>query len=200
MPVMDGIELCQKVKSDVRYCHIPIVMLTAKVSLNDHVEALNSKSDAYIEKPFHLSELMAQVQNLLENRKLLCSAYMKSPFAMSENVAKNDIDNQFLKSLSDYIYSSIPDRDVTVEMLAAHANMSYRTLFRKIKGLTSLTPNEFIRYIKLKKATELLDGSIPIKRVAEMTGFSSTAYFTACFTKQFGISPGKVIEKNHKHK
>ncbi len=198
MPVMDGIELCQKVKTDIRFCHIPIVMLTAKVSLNDHIEALNSKSDAYIEKPFHIAELLAQVKNLLENRKLLCSAYVKSPFAKTENVSKNDMDNEFLKDLSDYVYSLIPDTDITVEMLADHMCMSYRSFYRKIKGLTSLSPNEFIRYCKLKKATELLDGTIPIKRVAEMTGFSSVAYFTACFTKQFGISPAKVASKNKK--
>ena len=197
MPVMDGIELCQKIKADIRYCHIPIVMLTAKVSLNDHIEALNSKSDAYIEKPFHLSELLAQVQNLLENRKLLCSAYVKSPYAMTENMARNDIDNQFLKKLSDFIYNVIPDKDVTVEMLAEHVCMSYRTLFRKIKGLTSLTPNEFIRYTKLKKATELLAQSLPIKQVAELTGFSSVAYFTSCFNRQFGVSPGKFISKSN---
>ena len=196
MPIMNGIELCQKVKADIRFCHIPIVMLTAKVSLNDHIEALNSKSDAYIEKPFHVAELLAQIENLLENRKLLCSAYVRSPFAITEIVSKNEMDNEFLKELSDYVYSLIPDTDITVEMLAEHVYMSYRSFYRKIKGLTSLTPNEFIRYCKLKKATELLDGTIPIKRIAEMTGFSSVSYFTACFTKQFGISPAKVAAKN----
>ena len=123
---------------------------------------------------------------------------MKSPFAKTENVSKNDMDNEFLKDLSDYVYYLIPDTDITVEMLADHMCMSYRSFYLKIKGLTSLSPNEFIRYCKLKKATELLDGTIPIKRVAEMTGFSSVAYFTACFTKQFGISPAKVASKNKK--
>lgn len=194
MPVMDGIELCRKIKEDIRFCHIPVIMLTAKVSLEDHIEALNSKSDAYIEKPFYTSELMAQIDNLLANRRLLCSSYVKSPYALTENIVSNDIDKAFLDDLSDFILKSMSEPDFSVEMLSEHANMSMSTLYRKIKGLTSLSPNEFIKYCKLKKAAELIaEGKTTIKSIAEFTGFSSVSYFTSCFTKQFGVSPGKFV-------
>ena len=194
MPLMNGIELCKKVKDDIRFCHIPVIMLTAKVSLDDHIEALNSKSDAYIEKPFYVSELMAQIDNLLANRQLLCSSYIKSPYALTENIVTNNIDKSFLDDLYDFILKSMSNSDISVEMLAEHANMSISTLYRKVKGLTSLSPNEYIRFCKLKKAAELIaEGKTPIKYIAEYTGFSSVSYFTSCFTKQFGVSPGKFV-------
>lgn len=200
MPVLDGIELCRQVKADIRYCHIPVIMLTAKVSLTDHIEALNSKSDAYIEKPFHTSELMAQVGNLLANRKLLCTSYVRSPYAMTENVAANNLDNDFLKDITDFILSTMLSQAVNVDALAEHANMSRPTFYRKLKGLTSLSPLEFIHYCKLKKAAELLsNGRTTIKEVSEKTGFSSVSHFTACFTKQFGITPGKFVSQNDKN-
>ena len=192
MPVMNGIELCKAIKEDMRFCHIPVIVLTAKVSLNDHLEALESKSDEYIEKPFHTKVLISQINNLLANRKLLCTSYLQSPYSITDNVATNNLDKQFLDRLNQYVIESIHDENLTIELLAERMNMSTSTLYRKVKQLTSVSPQEFVKCCKLKKAAELLArGNMPIKQVAEETGFSSTTYFTTCFMKQFGITPGK---------
>ena len=103
MPVMDGIVLCQTVKSNIKYCHIPIVILTAKVSMQSHLEALEAKADAYIEKPFVAEHLLAQVRNLLLNRELLRETFVKSPYARMATVGLNRLDEEFLDKLNDYI-------------------------------------------------------------------------------------------------
>ncbi|MBR3093071.1 MAG: response regulator [Bacteroidaceae bacterium] len=196
MPVIDGIELCKRVKNDSRFCHIPVIMLTAKVSLQDHVEALEAHSDAYIEKPFHSQQLLAQIDNLLLGRQLLSKTYAQSPYALTENVARNELDRQLLDSLTQFILVNMQDSGITVEQMAEHVNMSVSTLYRKVKSLTSMSPQEFIRFSKLRRAAELLaEGGRSIKEVAELTGFSSVQYFSSCFMKQFGVTPGKFERK-----
>jgi len=196
MPVMNGIELCQKIKGDMRYCHIPIVVLTAKVSLQDHLDALHSQADAYIEKPFSTIQLRAQIDNLLRGRELIRSAMLSSPYANVVTVASNTVDEQLLERLNAIVAEYMDDPQLTVELLANEMNMSTSTLYRKVKGITSLSPNDFIRLCRLKKAAELLgSGRFRIKEVAARTGFSSIAYFTSCFMRQFGITPGAFIKK-----
>ena len=196
MPVMNGIELCQKIKGDMRYCHIPIVVLTAKVSLQDHLDALHSQADAYIEKPFSTIQLRAQIDNLLRGRELIRSAMLSSPYANVVTVASNTVDEQLLERLNAIVDEYMDDPQLTVELLANEMNMSTSTLYRKVKGITSLSPNDFIRLCRLKKAAELLgSGRFRIKEVAARTGFSSIAYFTSCFMRQFGITPGAFIKK-----
>ena len=175
MPVMDGIELCKSVKTNIKYCHIPIIVLTAKVSLQAHIDVLESKADAYIEKPFSTEHLLAQVSNLLANRELIRSTFVRSPHAHLISVASNSIDEKFIGKM----------------------NMSVSTLYRKVKAITSLAPNDFIRLCRLKKAAEMLaKGDLRINEVAESLGFSTTSYFTSCFMKQFGITPSEFIKLN----
>ena len=190
MPLMNGIELCESVKGDIRYCHIPIIVLTAKVSLQDHLDALNSQADAYIEKPFSTVQLRAQIDNLLRSRQLIRSAMLSSPYANVVTVASNSTDEDLLGKLTAVVDDHIDDPLLTVELLAGQMNMSTSTLYRKVKAVTSLSPNDFIRLCRLKKAAELLaSGNYRIKEVAVMTGFSSAAYFTSCFMRQFGVTP-----------
>lgn len=197
MPVMNGIELCKRVKADMRYCHIPIVVLTAKVSLQDYLDALTSQADAYIEKPFSSVQLKAQIDNLIRGRQLLRSAMLSSPYANVTTVASNRADENLLQQLNSIIEKHLDDPQLTVELLAEHMNMSTSTLYRKVKGVTSLSPNDFIRLCRLKKAAEMLgSGRYRIKEVSAHTGFSSVAYFTSCFMRQFGITPGMFIKQN----
>ena len=197
MPVMDGIELCKSVKTNIKYCHIPIVVLTAKVSLQAHIDVLESKADAYIEKPFSTEHLLAQVSNLLANRELIRSTFVRSPHAHIISVASNSIDEKFMEKMSDYVMSNLSDSCLSVEGLAEYMNMSMSTLYRKVKAITSLPPNDFIRLCRLKKAAEILaKGDLRINEVAESLGFSTTSYFTSCFMKQFGITPSEFIKLN----
>ncbi|MDO4995038.1 MAG: two-component regulator propeller domain-containing protein [Bacteroidales bacterium] len=196
MPVMNGIELCKRVKTDTRYCHIPIVVLTAKVSLQDHLDALTSQADAYIEKPFSSAQLKAQIDNLIRGRQLLRSSMLSSPYANVTTVASNTFDENLLEQLNSIVEKHLDDPQLTVELLAEHMNMSTSTLYRKVKGVTSLSPNDFIRLCRLKKAAEMLgSGRYRIKEVSARTGFSSVAYFTSCFMRQFGLTPGAFMKK-----
>lgn len=197
MPVMDGIELCQSVKTNIKYCHIPVVILTAKVSLQAHIDALESKADAYIEKPFSTEHLLAQVSNLLANRELIRSTFVRSPHAHLISVASNSIDEKFMGKMNDYVMTNLADSCLSVESLAEHMNMSVSTLYRKVKATTSLAPNDFIRLCRLKKAAEMLaKGDLRVNEVAHSLGFSTTSYFTSCFMKQFGITPSEFIKLN----
>lgn len=197
MPVMDGIELCKSVKTNIKYCHIPIIVLTAKVSLQAHIDVLESKADAYIEKPFSTEHLLAQVSNLLANRELIRSTFVRSPHAHLISVASNSIDEKFIGKMNDYVMNNLSDSCLSVERLAEYMNMSVSTLYRKVKAITSLAPNDFIRLCRLKKAAEMLaKGDLRINEVAESLGFSTTSYFTSCFMKQFGITPSEFIKLN----
>ena len=196
MPIMDGTELCKHIREDISICHIPIIVLTAKVSMQDHINALNSQADAYIEKPFASEQLLAQVSNLLKGRELLRSTYLKSPYASVLSVASNSLDKQFLSRLTEFVTSHVDDNDLSVEKMAEEMNMSTSTLYRKVKSVTTFSPLDFIRVIRLKKAAELLaSGNYRIKEVAAKLKFSSQAYFTSCFMKQFGITPSDFLNK-----
>lgn len=198
MPVMDGIVLCQTVKSNIKYCHIPIVILTAKVSMQSHLEALEAKADAYIEKPFVAEHLLAQVRNLLLNRELLRETFVKSPYARMATVGLNRLDGEFLDKLNDYIMQHLDDGRLSVDVLAAQMNMSASTFYRKVKATTSLAPNEMIRLCRLKKSAELLAEGYSISEVTDCVGFSTVPYFTSCFLKQFGITPGEFAKQSGK--
>lgn len=197
MPVMDGIELCRSIKTNIKYCHVPIVMLTAKASLQAHIDALDSKADAYIEKPFSTDHLLAQISNLLANRELVRSTFIRSPHVHYISVASNSMDEKFLNKMNEYVMDNLSDSRLTVETLAEYMNMSASTLYRKVKAITSLPPNDFIRLCRLKKAAEILaKGDLRINEVAESVGFSTTSYFTSCFMKQFGITPSDFVKSN----
>lgn len=198
MPIMDGIELCKTVKSNIKYCHIPILVLTAKTSLQAHIDALDSKADAYIEKPFSTEHLLAQISNLLANRELIRSTFVRSPHAHLISVASNSIDERFINKMNEYVMNNLSDSRLSVETLAEYMNMSVSTLYRKVKAITSLPPNDFIRLCRLKKSAEMLaSGEYRISEVAECLGFSTTSYFTSCFMKQFGVTPSNFLKNDN---
>ncbi len=198
MPVMDGTELCKSIKQNIKFCHIPIVVLTAKVSLQAHIDVLESKADAYIEKPFSTEHLLAQIFNLLANRELIRSTFIRSPHAHLVSVASNTMDEEFICKMNEYVMNNLADSHLSVETLAEHMNMSTSTLYRKVKAITSLPANDFIRLCRLKKAAELLASThYRISEVAERVGFSTTSYFTSCFMKQFGMTPTDFIKNKN---
>lgn len=190
MPIMDGITLCKEIKNDIRLSHIPVIVLTAKVSMQDHIEVLNTKADAYIEKPFSTAHLNAQISNLIHSRELLRETFIHSPYAMITDVGSNKVEDEFLRKLDSFINEHIYE-SITVEALSDHMAMSSSTLYRKMKSLTSLSPNDYIRLCRLKKAAKLLkEDNVSIKEISERLNFSSVSYFTNCFMKQFGVTPG----------
>lgn len=196
MPIMDGIDLCKKIKSDFQHSHIPIILITAKNSLQSKIEGLEVGADAYIEKPFSLDHLQAQITNLLSNRNIIKEYFARSPLTHLKGIAGSKADKEFLENLNDAIYEHITDSELDVDRLSAIMNMSKATLYRKIKGLSDLTPNELINLSRLKKGAELLsNGQYKINEVAYMIGYSLPTNFSRDFQKQFGISPSNFINQ-----
>lgn len=190
MPIMDGYCLCKEVKSNMEYSHIPVILLTAKNSLQAKIEGLELGADAYIEKPFSQPHLMAQIRSLLNNRNKIKEHFANSPLANIKTMAYSRADEKFLLTINDIIHQNMANPGFTVDHLARTMNMSRPTLYRKIRGLSNLSPNELINITRLKKAAELLsEGNYKIYEVADMVGYSLAANFSRDFMKQFNISP-----------
>ena len=194
MPVMDGIELCRRMKTDLQYSHIPIILLTAKNTLHSKIEGLEVGADAYIEKPFSFEHLMAQIANLINNRTIIKEYFARSPLTHIKGIACSSADKNFLEQLNNIINDHIADMELDVDQLSRMMNISRPTLYRKINALSNLTPNELINLSRLKKAAELLaEGNYKINEVANMVGYSLQTNFSRDFHKQFGVTPSAYI-------
>jgi len=194
MPVMDGFELCKIIKSDVEYSHIPVILLTAKNTIQSKIEGLEIGADAYIEKPFSKEHLQAQIASLLNNREMIREYFASLPLVHIKSMAHSKADERFLETLNDTICANMEDTSLDVEKLAKIMNMSRITLYRKIKAISVLTPIEVINITRLKKAAELLaEGDHKIYEIAYMVGFSSQSNFARNFLKQFNITPTEYM-------
>ncbi len=201
MPVMDGFELCKKIKSNFEFSHIPIILLTAKNAIQAKVEGLELGADAYIEKPFSKEYLQAQIASLLNNRNIIREYFANSPLIHIKSMAHSRADELFLETLHDTITKNIEDTDLDVEKLAEIMNMSRITLYRKIKAISVLTPIELINITRLKKAAELLaQGNHRIFEVSYMVGFSSQSNFARNFQKQFNVTPTEYMNSKQLEK
>jgi two-component system, cell cycle response regulator len=190
MPVMDGFELCKTIKTNFEYSHIPVILLTAKNTLQSKIEGLETGADAYIEKPFSPEYLRVQIANLLLNRAKIKEYFVSTPLVHIKSMAHTKTDELFLEKINEAIYNNLEDPALDVEKLAKLINMSKPTLYRKIKSISDLTPNELINITRLKRAAELLqEGKYKIYEVADMTGYGSQTNFGRNFLKQFGMTP-----------
>ncbi|WP_455584739.1 hybrid sensor histidine kinase/response regulator transcription factor [Bacteroides sp.] len=197
MPLMSGIDLCKSIKSNIQICHIPIILLTAKTNLNSKIEGLKSGADAYIEKPFSMFHLEVQISNLLENHENLRKNFASNPFISTNTIARTKTDEQFLNKLTEVITLNLEEENFNVDDLASAVNMSRTSLHRKLKGISELTPGDFIRLVRLRKAAELLqEGEYRINEICILVGFHSQSYFTKSFQKQFGVLPKDFVKKN----
>ncbi|RAV30890.1 hybrid sensor histidine kinase/response regulator transcription factor [Sinomicrobium soli] len=196
MPVLDGIALCRRIKSDVKTSHIPVILLTAKSALNAKIEGLESGADAYIPKPFSMGHLKVQISNLIENRKHILGHYSSSPLAHMKSMAVSDNDKTFLGKLDKVIDDNLADPDLSVDILAEHMHMSRSTLYRKIREISKLSPNELINMSRLKKAVQLLENSeLRMYQVAEKVGYKSQTSFGRNFQKHFGMTPTEYLQQ-----
>jgi len=190
MPVMDGFELCRLIKTNVEFSHIPVILLTAKNTLQSKIEGLELGADAYIEKPFSPEYLQVQIANLLSNRNKIKEYFASSPLVHLKSIGYSRADELFLEKMNDAITGNMEDPELDVEKLARWMNMSKATLYRKIKSLSDMLPNELINITRLKKAAELLaEGKYKIYEVADMVGYASQTNFGRNFHKQFGMTP-----------
>ena len=199
MPVMDGIELCKRIKEDMRTSHIPVILLTAKDSLQDKEEGYASGADSYLTKPFSAKLLHSRINNLLETRKKIASLLALAdtqPKQESAVSSLNKLDNEFLQKITQIIEENLEMEKMDIAFIADKMCMSHSTLYRKIKGLTDMSANEFIRKVKMRKGAELLmSGQYTISEIAYMIGFSSVAYFRQCFKDEYGMSPSDYVKQ-----
>ena len=201
MPEMDGFELCSILKTEVEFSHIPIILLTAKNTLQSKIKGLELGADAYIEKPFSPAHLQAQISNLLSNRNKIKDYFASSPLVHIKSMAYSRADENFLESLSEAIERNMYNTDLDVEMLAKEMAMSRATFYRKVKAISNLSPNELIHITRLKKAAELLaEGSHKIYEIIEIVGYNSQSNFTRGFQKQFGMTPTEYVNKKQQEK
>ncbi|WP_301921641.1 response regulator [Ferruginibacter sp.] len=194
MPEMDGFELCKNIKSHFEHSHIPVILLTAKNTIQSKIEGLELGTDVYIDKPFSKEHLLAQIASLLANRNMIREFFASSPLVHIKSIAHYKSDERFLETLNDTICANMEDADLAVEKLAKIMNMSRITLYRKIKAISVLTPVEVINITRLKKAAELLAaGDHKIYEIADLVGFSSQSNFARNFQKKFNITPTEYM-------
>ena len=195
MPVMDGCELCNHIKNDSDYSHVPVILLTAAIGVEKRIETLEIGADGYIEKPFPIELLMSNISNLFKNREISYRQFISKPLTHYNSVTASKVDEEYMDKLHDFIMKHIAEPDLNIENLTIQLGTSKSSLYRKLKANTGLSINEYIRVCRLKQAAELLSSQkYKINEVAFMTGFSSPSYFATCFQKQFGISPSEFVK------
>lgn len=196
MPVMDGLEFARRLKSDIRTCHIPLILLTALSSHNQKIEGLETGADSYIAKPFNSRHLQVRVRQLIEGRQKIRKHYQQDVLAQFVAESKiSQLDAGFLKKCSQIIENHITDPEYGVEQLSVEVGLSRVHVYRKIKHLTGLSVSEFIRNYRLKKAAELLTSSgHSVAEIAYETGFSSPSYFSKCFRELYNLTPSEFVQ------
>jgi DNA-binding response OmpR family regulator len=195
MPVMDGCELCNIIKTDSDLSHIPVILLTAVIGNDTRIESLEAGADGYIEKPFPMELLKSNIANLFKNKEISYRQFMNKPLTHYSSVTVNKVDQEYMDKVHDFIMKHIAETDLNIENLTLQLGTSKSSLYRKLKANTGLSINEYIRLCRLKQAAELLSSQkYKINEVAFMTGFSSPSYFATCFQKQFNITPSEFVK------
>ncbi len=194
MPEMDGLTFCRRLKNNINTSHIPVILTTAKRSEKNYIEGYEANADSYITKPVNLQLLMVRIINLLEQRKRLHELFSKEKSPDIKKLNINNLDQNLLNKINEYIEENINQSDLTVVNLAKHVSISTSVLYRKVKSFTGLSPNEYIRSQRLNHSSELLRQGLSPSEVTYECGFSDPSYFGACFKKQFGVTPKKYVE------
>jgi DNA-binding response OmpR family regulator len=190
MPGMNGLELCNKLKSNLQTNHIPILFLTARAGEENEIEGLKTGADDYVTKPFNSEILQRRVQRLLESKKLLQDYFTREFLLNPKNGDSSPLEDEFLRKAVEVIEKNMTSPALDVDMLSKELAVSRTQLFRKLKALTNLSANHFIKNIRLKKAASLLrQKTLNVSEVLYLCGFNSPSYFTACFKEMYGCLP-----------
>ncbi|MFN8207880.1 MAG: two-component regulator propeller domain-containing protein [Bacteroidales bacterium] len=197
MPGLSGIELCRKLKNQVITSHIPVLILSAKTSVEQQIEGLEMGADVYMIKPFHIDHLKAQINRLISFKQSIHSEYAKTGALIPQGTVSNKLDEEFIKKVTVFVEKNISNPDLSVDLLADCVALSKVQTYRKIKAITGLSIVEFIRTIRLKKAAQLIsERRLNNSEIAFETGFSSPSYFTKCFHDHFGKTPSEYASGN----
>lgn len=196
MPVMDGIKLCKNVKQNIRTCHIPVLILSAKTDIKDQMEGLQVGADDYIPKPFSLAVLTTKIQNMMRTRRRMLERYSKSLEVEPEKITFNAMDEALLKRAMTIVEKNMDNIEFSTDEFARDMNMSRSNLHLKLKAITGESTIDFIRKIRFNEAAKLLkDGRYTVAEVSTMVGFNTPSYFATSFKKYFGCLPTEYIKK-----
>ena len=201
MPEMDGYEFCEFLKTDPRYSNIPIILITAKASVEDKIKGLKYGADDYIEKPFSPDLLVTKVRSIISNRQKIKDFYRGLPIVHPSKISKiTKSDSDFMNKMKEELEKHLSDVDYSLVNLTEDMFMSQSSFYRKVKTLTGVSPNDFVKEFKLQRAAEMLsDGKYLASEVYKEVGFNSLAYFSLCFKKKYGVSPTKYVGSLTKH-
>jgi Signal transduction histidine kinase len=195
MPLMDGCQLCNYIKTNMEYSHLPVLLLTAAVGMETRLQTLEVGADGYIEKPFPIALLRANIASLFKNRDIAYKQFTDSPLTHFNSVNSSKMDEEFMEKLHGIVMKHMAEQDLSIETLTTLIGTSKSTLYRKVKANTGLNINEYIRLCRLKQAAEMLSSQkYRVNEVAYMVGFSSPSYFATSFQKQFNISPSAFVK------
>lgn len=194
MPRMDGMKMSSILKNDIRTSHIPIIMLTARAMTADIEEGYTIGADDYITKPFESSLLIVRVDNLIKSREMLKQIYGKDFSLDTLGINVSPLDEQFMDKLYNIMEQNISNSQFNLDIFSSEIGMSKASLYRKIKSITDLSPNEFIRNYRLEIGAKLLrETQLPISEIYVSVGFNSIAYFSTCFKNRYGVSPSEYL-------
>lgn len=197
MPVMDGFELCRKIKNDIRLSHIPVILLTAKVTVEDHITGFDEGADEYIYKPFDDELLKSRIRNLLKQRDQLKKHFIGDDGELNKNIPHTSLDKIFVEKILNNIREKYSDATLNVNHIINDMGMSRSVFYKKLKAVSNLSINDLIRNVRMKKAKELLlNSSLTISEIAYDTGFDDPAYFSKVFKEQYKVTPKDFKRQN----
>ena len=199
MPVMDGFELCNLIKTDINTSHIPVILLTARGDSDSQYKGIEIGADHFIPKPFNIKLLVLTIKNLIESREKLRKLFISNQYTEPKEITTNSRDEQFMEKLLLYVEEHIGEDDLNIKFIADTFAMSRSTFFRKIKAITGTTGKEFIDSVRLKRAAQLLiESDLNISEIAYDLGHSNPQYFSKWFKAYYKISPTEYMAKNKK--
>lgn len=195
MPEMDGVEFCRFVKTNPSHSHLPIILLSAKAEVKSKVEGLEIGADVYMEKPFSIEHLKAQITSIIENRNRLRQNFIKTPLLYLKQHPAEGNESLFIQKTNDAVIENLSNSEFNIDFLSRMFSMSRSNFHKKIKVITGMTPNDYINLIRLNQAALLLSsGKYKINEVCYKVGFNTPSYFTKCFYDQFGKLPKDYIQ------
>ena len=198
MPRMDGFEMCTLIRQDPLTSHIPLIMLTAKSNEGDRAASYNCGADAFISKPFSVKTLTTRIEGLIESRIKLQKLYRDRILSSPSEIVIESENDKFILKLIKVIEENLENPDFNIQTLCESIDSSYQYVYRKVKALTGETINDFVRTIKLKRATQYLcKGELRISEILYKSGFNSHSYFTKCFKEHYGMTPKEYVEQFH---
>jgi signal transduction histidine kinase/ligand-binding sensor domain-containing protein/AraC-like DNA-binding protein len=190
MPGMNGYEVTRKLKSEFNTSHIPVILLTALTLPENHLEGIESGADAYLSKPFSIRLLLTRIVKLLEQREKLKEKFSEEPGIVRSAIYASERDKEFVDQLHQVLIGNLGNSHFSVDEFASRMNIGRTVFYKKVKGVTGYSPNEYLRIMRMKKAAELLlAGDLIVSEVSYKVGIDDPFYFSKCFKAQFGVAP-----------